>query len=69
MVYVSSYAADRVTCRFELDPFEQKALSDLGLADYSLQPHLKGLFYRQAKTIKASPIIPVNPAYLIWLRN
>ena len=32
-VYVSCYAADRVTSRIELEPFVDKALSDLGLAE------------------------------------
>jgi diacylglycerol O-acyltransferase len=32
-VYVSCYAADRVTSRIELEPFVEKALSDLGLEE------------------------------------
>lgn len=34
MVYVSSYAANRVTCRSELDPYVKEALSDIGMTDY-----------------------------------
>lgn len=33
IVYVSCYIVDRVTCRDELGPFVQKALSDLGLTE------------------------------------